>query len=210
MIPYIILWPLSIIVSLICYVTNPLVLLFCDEAGELPGVLHLWQTWDDSCNPSDLKDIAPSWLQFDWDRHYYEYRDTTPALAKAGRDRCFCRVIDSHFTVWERFQRYCCRVLWLTRNNSYGFAFWLFGRNIDGHMAQIHQKIDADGKETFARAVGKRLFAPFLYKNDCYFCKYVRWCIFLGWKLDYTSVEYHRAMIAGRLAIRFGKREGDV
>ena len=208
MVSYLFLWPLSLLVSLVCYLTNPLVLLFCDEAGELPHFLQLWQTWDDSCNPSDLKTIAPSWLQFNWDRHYYEYRDTTPELAAAGRDRCYCRVIDSHFTTSERLKRYACRVLWLTRNNAYGFSFWLFGRMVDGLTVEVvKQKDDDRGRMTYARDTSENAAtAAFLYKNDrAIIPGVIRWCLFFGWKIDYHHNRPERAMIAGRVAVRFGR-----
>lgn len=210
MLSYIILLPLNTIVSLICYATNPIVLLFCDAAGELPGVLKYWQTWDNACNPSDLKDICPRLIMFDWDRHYTEYWGTTPELAEVGRGRWFCRVIDDDFTWVERFKRYLCRVLWLTRNCAYGFSFWLFGKRIEaGTVSVINQKDDEHGKKTYARVttMGKWR-APFLYKNDRDIIPgVIRWCIFAGWKIDYAQNNTHQAMIAGRLAVRFGGRE---
>ena len=209
MLVYALLLPLNLIVSLICYVTNPIVLLFCSEAGELPGILHYWQTWDDSCNPSDIKEIAPGFLRYDWDRHYYEYRDTTPELAAAGRDRCYCRVLDPHFTVWERFQRYCCRVIWLTRNCGYGFSFWLFGAMISAGTVEIIDQIDDErGKKTYARVAGEPVWkAPFLWKSDRDIIPgWLRWNVFLGWKIDYHATRDERAMIAGRIAVKFGRR----
>jgi len=208
MLIYAIMLPISLLVSLICYATNPIVLLFCDEEGELPGVLSLWQTWDNSCNPSDLLDIVPGFLMFDWSRHYEEYEGTTKKLADVGRMRWFCRVIDPQFTIWERIQRYLCRCIWLTRNCAYGWSFWVFGRTIEPDSVVITKQIDdEDGKLTVARVRTEKSWkAPFLYKNDRYFIGHlVRWCIFAGWKIDYKSNTRHRAMIAGRLAVRFGR-----
>ena len=210
MLTYLIYAPLNFVLSIICYLTNPLVLLWCDEAGELSGILKYWQTWDNSCNPSDIVDIAPSWLQYDWPRHYEEYVSTTAELAAVGRERCFCRVIDGHFTTGERIKRYLCRVLWLTRNCGYGFAFWLFGATCEaGAVRVIDQKDDDHGKKTYARDTTKNvLTAPFLYKNDRDIIPGVlRWCLFFGWKLDYNNTtRRERSMIAGRVAVRFGKR----
>ena len=43
-------WPffalLDFVFSLICYVTNPIVVLFADEYGNLPRILRWWQTYD--------------------------------------------------------------------------------------------------------------------------------------------------------------------
>lgn len=209
MLLYAILLPLNIAVSLICYATNPIVLMFCSEEGELPGVLSYWQTWDNSVNPSDIKDFVPKLLLFDWDRHYEEYWGTTPELAEVGRGRYFCRVIDDHFSLWERFQRYCCRVLWLTRNCAYGWGFWAFGRKIEANSVEIVRQIDDDhGKLTYARVMSEPKFrAPYIYKNDRDIIPgIVRWCVFFGWKIDYTSNRDEQAMIAGRIAVRFGKR----
>jgi hypothetical protein len=205
MLLYFLLFPLSILVSLLCYVTNPIVLLFCNEAGELPRLLKYWQTWDDSCNPSDIKNFVPKFLLFDWDKHYEEYRSTTPELELLGRDRCYCRVINGDFTTKERIQRYFCRLLWLTRNCAYGWAFYVFGKTIEADSVEIVDQIDDEhGKKTFVRVKGKsKLFAPFLYKNDRDICSKMRWCNFFGWKIDYTSNKTHRAMLAGRIAVRF-------
>ncbi len=209
MIPYLLMFPLSLFISAVCYITNPIVLLWCSEEGELPGFLHYWQTWDDSCNPSDIVDILPGFLRYDWAKHYAEYRSTTPELAAVGRDRCYCRVIDANFSTWERIQRYIGRVWWLTRNCSYGFSFWLLGQTIEAGTVEIVSQIDDyNGKKTYARVTTEPVRrAPFLYKNDRDIIPgVIRWCVFLGWKIDYNATRTERAMIAGRVAVRFGRR----
>ncbi len=208
MVLYAILAPINFLVSVLCYITNPIVLLFCDDEGELHGFLRYWQTWDNSCNPSDLADIVPGFLMFDWARHYEEYESTTPELAAVGRTRWFCKVIDPEFSTWEKIQRYICRNIWLLRNCAYGFSFWVFGRTIEENSVMIiKQKYDDKGKMTFARVTTEPKWrAPFLYKNDRYFLgHFLRWCIFLGWKIDYQTSKKHQAMIAGRIAVRFGR-----
>ena len=135
--------PLNFVVMVLCYLLNWFVCLFCNEEGELPRAFKLFQTWDDSCNPRFfiVEDHIPSWLKYDYDKHYKEYWGTTPELAEVGRDRCFARVIDGNFTLKERLQRYICRVLWLTRNCGYGFAFWFFGKKVDGKdMVYVKQE----------------------------------------------------------------------
>ena len=52
MIPYLIYAPLNILLMLFCYITNPIVVLFADETGELHSFLRYWQTWDDSLDPA--------------------------------------------------------------------------------------------------------------------------------------------------------------
>ena len=94
--------PVSLLAMVLCYITNPIVVLFANEDGELPGFLSLWQTWDNSCNPSDLMHILPDWLQFDWERHYEEYKGVTPYLYEVNRERWFTRCIDDNFTFTEQ------------------------------------------------------------------------------------------------------------
>lgn len=36
--------PLQLLIMIICYITNPIVVLFADENGELHGFLKKWQT----------------------------------------------------------------------------------------------------------------------------------------------------------------------
>lgn len=45
---WLIYYPLNFLCSILCYLTNWLVVFFADERGELDGAFHLWQTWDDS------------------------------------------------------------------------------------------------------------------------------------------------------------------
>ena len=37
----------------------------------------------------------------------------------------------------ERIQRYFCRLLWLCRNNAYGFRYYIFGKEVDALTAKI-------------------------------------------------------------------------
>lgn len=55
----------------LCYLTNPLVVLFADRQGELPKVLRLWQTWDSSLdNRQYVLYDCPRWLSYDFDDYY--------------------------------------------------------------------------------------------------------------------------------------------
>lgn len=45
--------PLQLLIMIICYITNPIVVLFADKDGELHGFLRKWQTFDDSCDSED-------------------------------------------------------------------------------------------------------------------------------------------------------------
>ena len=37
---------MAIFTQLLCLVTNPIVVLFCDKYGNLPKIFRLWQTYD--------------------------------------------------------------------------------------------------------------------------------------------------------------------
>ena len=52
--------------------TNWLVVLFADEQGELPGLLRMWQTWDDTLDNRTDVGRMPACLRYDWDDHYIQ------------------------------------------------------------------------------------------------------------------------------------------
>ena len=204
--------PLSLIVSLICYVTNPIVVLFCNDDGELPGILQLWQTWDNSCNPSDVtgNKQLPSFLLYDWPRHYEEWKGTTPKLAAQGRERWFTRCIDPNFTLWERIQRYICRVYWLMRNCAYGWCFWVFG--VLPGVNWEYEKYDNETKFVHEALRGWWLDAAWCYKSTAPLFKLFGYLIrqecFLGYKVKEEAHVDTRAMIATRATISIEK-EGE-
>ena len=177
--------PLNILCMLLCYLTNWFVCLFADEYGELPCVFRLWQTWDDTLNPRFyIKEHVPSFLRYDYDKHYQEYFASTPELVRLGRKRCFVKIIDPHFTLKERIQRYICRVMWLYRNCGYGFAFY-------GHYERcIHDTND----DIISRA--------WSFKSTWPITKHLRWEVYLGWKIDPDVDKECQCMIANRIAFR--------
>ena len=209
MILWLILLPFSLLAMFLCYLTNPIAVLFCDEDGELHGVWRNWQTHDNSCNPSDVTEHKqlPSFLLYDWPKHYKETYGTTPELEKVGRKRWFTKCIDPNFTLKERIQRYICRVYWLTRNCSYGWSFWVLGitpgtwwavEENDGETVFVHEDFD-----------GWWLDGAWKYKSTAPICKIfgwtLRWNTFLGWKVDENAEVDTRAMIANRIAFSFEK-----
>ena len=208
MIRWLIYLPFSLLLTVICYITNPIVLLFCDEDGELPSFLHLWQTWDNSCNPSDIKDIAPGWLQYDWDRHYREFIDTDEYLKSVNRSRWYTVCTDYHFTFTEKIKRYICRCIWLTRNNAYGFCFYLLGLNVSPNLEIRQSENTLFIREIFSDG----LWGAWSYKNTAPIFKafgyIVHWNNYLGWKIVETAKLDTRAMIANRIAFYFEK-EGE-
>lgn len=207
-----ILWFIYFLISLVCmvlcYITNPIVMLFANEDGELPGLLHYWQTWDNSTACRESVECAPKFLQYDWAKHYVEYKDSDSYLRSVNRERWYCVCIDYHFTAWERIQRYLCGVLWLTRNCSYGFAFYLLGLNISPNL-EIRQSANT----IFVREIfADGLFGAWMYKNTAKICTICGWEIhwnnLLGWKIDTSAQLDTRAMIANRIAFYF-KREAE-
>lgn len=200
--------PLNIVCMILGYLTNPIVCLFANEEGELPGFLHYWQTWDDSLNPRFyVLEHAPKIFRYDYDKHYKEYWGTTPKLAALGRKRCFVHIVDPNFTMKERIQRYFCRVLWLYRNCAYGFAFYVFGRFANGTTCKGFDKRDDAGHRFYAiwdtyESVLTRVWSV---KSSMPITKHIRWEVYLGWKIDPSVDEDRQCMITNRIAFRFMK-----
>lgn len=187
----------NLISSFICYLTNWLVVLFADEEGELPSIFKYWQTWDDSLDVDwFVKETVPSIFRYDFDSKYTRFCSSSDSLRAVNRVRMYTILNEgASFSILERIQRYFCRTLWLYRNCGYGFSFWLFGVNVDSRDMTYRE----NSSEYVYGSDGK---GHFIYKNDRAFCKWFRWCIFIGWKID-EGLGFHRVMIANRIAIRF-------
>lgn len=196
-IPYLI---FSLIITVICYITNPIVVLFADELGELHGFLKYWATWDDSLDPRFFV-VNKVWaiFRYDYDKHYEEYKGTTPELEEVGRERWFTKFKEGGetFTLKERIQRYFCRVLWLTRNNAYGFSFWFLGQKVDSkNMIWTPQKEGVYYGYDSSKSWWNR---PWMYKNDSKIAGKFYWETFIGWKISDDAKGLHQAMIANRI-----------
>jgi hypothetical protein len=194
---WILYFPLNTFFTILCYLTNWIVTPFADEAGELHGVLRYWQTWDDTLDVEwFVKEKVPKFLRYDFDKHYKTTREQTPELAKYNRTKGAVICINNSFTVWERIQRYICRTLWLYRNNSYGFAFYLFGINANYEDLNVKRKDYKNGD--WYEVVNGRGFWCCPWK----FTGQFGWISFyLGWKL-YGYETPTRYMIAGRIILR--------
>ena len=201
MIRWLIYLPISLIMTVVCYLTNFIVLLFCDKDGELHGFWHLWQTWDNSCNPIDIKDIVPKWLLIDWDKHYKEREGTTDYLNKVNRKRWFTDCIDNNWTFIERIKRYICRLIWLTRNNCYGWAFYVLGytasTNIEVHTEKDLIEMKDNNGYGWMKKNTRKIFSLFGYE--------LHWNNLLGWKLSADEKFDTRSMIANRVAFYITK-----
>ena len=106
---------LGILTMVLCMLTNPIVVLFCDKYGNLPRIFRLWQTYD-NCLDIDwmiYENKVPKIFQYDFNKHYKYYMESK------NNDEMIpghVVILDDNFTIKERIQRYFCRVLWLYRN----------------------------------------------------------------------------------------------
>lgn len=182
------------IFRLICYITNPFIVLLADEQGELPEWAKYWQTYDNCLDIEWLisENIVPKFMQYDFNKHYtYYMEDKGDGYMIPG----YVVVKDPYFTLKERVQRYLCRVWWLYRNTAYGFAYWRNGR---------YYLVD-DTDILVDRRSGTMNRYYWVVSNDVW-CIYVQhqWCrryylrLYLGWKLKGVRGYKHinRAMLA--------------
>lgn len=185
--------PLQLLIMIICYITNPIVVLFADENGELPGFLCLWQTWDDSCDSEDGVRYAPKWMRYNFCKYYWVEKCYDPDYG-----RIIKRSINiAPLPLIDRFKRYCCRVFWLSRNCAYGFALTLFGATINPDDIVV---IDDYKAGEFERniLVTRDLKYWKIYNSIRILNTNYRWKIYLGWKIhDVKNVHY--AMLAFRV-----------
>jgi len=198
---------LSLVCMILCYLTNPFVVPFCDLNGELPRFLKYWQTWDNSVFCRESVENAPEFLRYYWAKHYTEHLDSDPYLQSVNRSRWYVSCIDPNFTLWERIQRYFCGVLWLTRNCSYGFSFYMLGVNV----SPILQITTSENTVSVWEILAGNLCGAFMYKNTApifsAFGWTVHWNNLIGWKIDTDANVTTRAMIANRIAFYFEREE---
>ena len=175
-----------------CYLTNPIVVLFATECGELPTLFTWWANWDDGLDVEWMvtEHKVPRWAEYDFDRHY-KYYDEWQAEEIIGKHHGFVVPLDTHFTIKERLQRYVCRLAWLYRNTGYGFSYYVTG--VDVRKADIVKVRDNPG--------------DIFYETDyAWVLKYDRpsfhgwhWEIFLGWKMQNVEHDVERCMLAFRV-----------
>lgn len=202
---------LADICTIFCYITNPIAVLFANEEGELDGFWKYWQTWDDSLDVDFMvKEVVPSIFRYDFDSKYISGFEITPELSAVNRKKgCVQLREGATFTLKERIQRYFCRVLWLTRNCSYGFAFWWFGVNVAGNT--LKAKIDKADRKFFYDDTDNPLFAVWTYKDSSRICGILGYDVFfntyLGWKINEDETVLTRCMIANRIAFKIKKKD---
>jgi hypothetical protein len=199
---------LGVLTMVLCMLTNPIVVLFCDKYGNLPRIFRLWQTYD-NCLDIDwmiYENKVPKIFQYDFNKHYKYYMESK------NNDEMIpghVVILDDNFTIKERIQRYFCRVLWLYRNCAYGFAYNLLGIEFIGKQQYVLENSRGNGKELFVSYLEspKGLKRYFSVKcKEIWVCpiidKKFRMDIYMGWKLSGTQnyTNKKRAMLAVRIS----------
>ena len=132
---------------------------------------------------------VPKWAEYDFDRHY-KYYDEWQAEKITGHHHGFVVPLDTHFSMWERLQRYVCRLCWLYRNTGYGFSYYVTG--VDVNEADIVKKVDEPGYIYYVTDYAWCL------KYDRHSFSDYHWEIFLGWKCQNVHGT-ERCMLAFRI-----------
>ena len=183
---------LDILFNIVAYLTNPFVLLFADEVGNLPSIFLWWSNWDDHLDVDWMvyEHHVPKFAEYDFNKHY-KYHSEWEAEELIGEHRGYVDMLDPDFTLWERFQRYVCRLAWLYRNCAYGFSYHVTG--VDVAKAEIDKVVNEDKYKFFT--------APnaFVLKYDRPSFGERHWEIFLGWKMQNVEADVERCMLAFRI-----------
>lgn len=185
---------LDILFNIVCYFTNPIVVLFADEYGNLPKCLRYWQTYDNTLDVEWMvtENVVPKIFQYDFNKHYkYHYEDKSVYPCIAGK----VDLLDPNFTLKERIQRYFCRLLWLYRNTGYGFSYEVSGKEYNPQDIVVIEEYNyGKDNEKHVYDLNNSYLWRFYY-TKCWFWKfYIR--IYLGWKLCKSDLTKDKAMIA--------------
>ena len=193
-IKWILLAILDLAFNCVAYLTNPFVLLFADEVGNLPTIFMWWENWDDHLDIDWMIDEhhVPNFACYDFHRHY-KYHDPYEAEKLIGEYRGYVDLLDPHFTFHERFQRYVCRLWWLYRNCAYGFSFYVTG--IDVYKADVIE-VKTEEKDGYTWYVTDYAFC---YKDERPSFGSHHWDNFIGWKFRWMEHEKERCMLAVRI-----------
>lgn len=186
---YILYLTLDILFTLICYVTNPVVILFSNEHGELPYSLRWWQTYDNCIDiPHTINSGVPKLFRYDFDKHY---KYTPESKNKYAMKPGYVEILDPNFTVLEKIQRYFCRNVWLYRNTAYGFSYEVCGRYVFADKVKTYVDYNyAENDKCYIAVVNdNRIFLNKTW-SIFYTKKYCKWFylrIYLGWKFKGTA-----------------------
>lgn len=211
MLVYVLYCIVDLLFNIIAYLTNPIVILFANEVGELPKWATWWANWDDGLDVEWMvtEHQVPKFAEYDFNRHY-KYYSEWEAEQITGKHHGFVELLDPNFTLWERFQRYICRLWWIYRNCAYGFSYYVTGKTIDGSKVIVERADRSKGNNYFGHYKHWLIYEPF-----CYFLetnwnpKDISWLawtgidhtfcvkVFFGWKFQFIdSDKTDRAMLA--------------
>ena len=185
---------LDVLFNIIAYLTNPFVLLFADEVGNLPGWALWWENWDDHLDVDWMiyEGHVPRFARYDFNRHY-KYHSPEEAEKNIGVYRGYVDLLDPNFTLWEKVQRYVCRLIWLYRNCAYGFSYYITG--IDVRKEDI-VKIKTTEKDGYIYYVTNYAWC---YKDERPSYGDHHWDNFCGWKMQAVQKDVERCMLAFRI-----------
>ena len=184
----------DILFNVIAYVTDPIVLLFADEVGNLPSIFVWWANWDDHVDIDWMVDEhhVPRFAEYDFHKHY-KYHPPEEAEQTIGVYCGYVDLLDPDFTTKERLQRYICRLWWLWRNNAYGFSYYVTGIDVRKDDIVKVKTVENDGyiwyetDNAFCYKDGRKSF------GSCY------WDNFIGWKMQNVEHDVERCMLAFRI-----------
>ena len=179
--------------NIVAYLTNPLVVLTASEYGNLPWLLGWWDNYDDCLDVEYfVKEHAPNLAKYDYDKHY-KFHSNTESQQTRGIYKSYVDILDPNFTLKERLQRYVCRVLWLYRNNAYGFSYYVTGIKVKAEDIVKIKTVEQDGYVFYVTDYA------WVYKDERPSYKGHRWDNYLGWKLNWMESGEERCMLALRI-----------
>ena len=175
---------IDLLFNAICYLTNPFVLLFADEVGNLPAIFKWWSNWDDHLDVSWMVygHHVPKFAEYDFNRHY-KYIDEWQAEKTIGEHRAYVILLDPNFTLWERFQRYVCRLTWIYRNCAYGFSYYVTGIDVNGADVDVITDVRVSGNNQYYGRT-KDAFCYYQMKRWTWGERKFILKLFFGWKFQ--------------------------
>ena len=184
----------DLLFTIICYITNPIVLLFADEVGNLPKIFLWWENWDDHLDIDWMIDEnhVPKFARYDFHKHY-KYHDPAEAEKLIGEYRGYVDLLDNNFTLKERLQRYVCRLIWLYRNCGYGFSYYMTG--VDVYKSDVI-RVKTEEKDGYTWYLTDYAFC---YKDERPSFWGMHWDNYVGWKFKWLEHEQEQCMLAFRI-----------
>lgn len=184
----------DVLFNIVAYLTNPVVVLFGSEYGNLPWLLTWWDNYDDCMDVEWFikEGHVPGWAVYDYDKHY-KFHDSNEALKTRGVAKSYVDILDWNFTLKERAQRYVCRVLWLYRNCGYGFSYYVTGIDVRRDDIVKEKTQEADGYIWYVTDYA------FCYKDERPSFGSHHWDNFIGWKFQDVERDVERCMLAFRI-----------